>query len=91
MKQALEKIGADGLMPTVEAIRSTLDQPMPLGYSNVGVVADCGGTALWAIGWWPMVVRMPKNLCALIPDPVDDESAAFTVLGFQKNAPVHTW
>ena len=27
------------------------------------------------------VVRVPKNLCALIPDNVDDESAAFTVLG----------
>jgi hypothetical protein len=59
VKQALEKIGADGLMPTVEAIRSTLDQPMPLGYSNVGVVEDCGGTALWPIGWWPMAIT-PK-------------------------------
>lgn len=27
------------------------------------------------------VVRVPKNLCARIPDDVDDESAAFTVLG----------
>ena len=27
------------------------------------------------------VVRVPKNLCALIPDAVEDESAAFTVLG----------
>ena len=27
------------------------------------------------------VVRVPKNLCVKIPDSVDDESAAFTVLG----------
>ena len=26
------------------------------------------------------VVRVPKNLCAKIPDNVDDESAAFTVV-----------
>ena len=87
VKQALEKIGTDGLMPTVEAIRSKLDQPMPLGYSNVGVVADCGGTAfsvgdrVVSNGHHAEVVRVPKNLCALIPAEVDDESAAFTVLG----------
>ena len=87
VKQALEKIGTDGLMPTVEAIRSKLDQPVPLGYSNVGVVADSGGTAfsvgdrVVSNGHHAEVVRVPKNLCALIPDAVDDESAAFTVLG----------
>ena len=87
VKQALEKIGTDGLMPTVEAIRSKLDQPMPLGYSNVGVVEDCGGTAfsvgdrVVSNGHHAEVVRVPKNLCALIPAEVDDESAAFTVLG----------
>ena len=27
------------------------------------------------------IVRCPKNLCAKIPDNVDDESAAFTVIG----------
>ena len=87
VKQALEKIGTDGLMPTVEAIRSKLDQPLPLGYSNVGVVADNGGTSfnigdrVVSNGHHAEVVRVPKNLCALIPDNVDDESAAFTVLG----------
>ena len=45
VKQALEKIGTDGLKPTVAAIRSKLDQPLPLGYSNVGVVSDTGGTS----------------------------------------------
>ena len=86
VKQAIEKIGADGLMPTVDAIRSKLDQPMPLGYSNVGVVADNGGTA-FAVGQRVVsngshaeVVCVPNNLCARIPDGVSDDSAAFTVL-----------
>ena len=86
VKQAIEKIGTDGLMPTVEAIRSKLDQPMPLGYSNVGVVVDNGGTSFCvgdrvvSNGYHAEVVRVPNNLCARIPDMVDDESAAFTVL-----------
>jgi len=87
VRQALEKIGTDGLMPTVDAIRSKLDQPLPLGYSNVGIVSDNGSTAfavgdrVVSNGHHAEVVLVPKNLCALIPDNVDDESAAFTVLG----------
>ena len=86
-RQALEKIGTDGLLPTVEAIRSRLDQPIPLGYSNVGIVSDNGGTSfsvgdrVVSNGHHAEVVRVPKNLCALIPDAVDNDSAAFTVLG----------
>jgi hypothetical protein len=38
VKQVLEKIGTDGLMPTVEAVFNKLDQPLALGYCNVGVV-----------------------------------------------------
>ncbi len=77
----------DGLAPTLEAIRSKLDQPIPLGYSNVGVVVDNGGTSFAVAqrvvsnGHHAEVVRVPKNLCARIPYAVDDESAAYTVLG----------
>tara|TARA_R110001599_G_scaffold353465_1_gene593095 strand:+ start:5947 stop:8061 length:2115 start_codon:yes stop_codon:yes gene_type:complete len=87
VRQAVDKVRTDGLAPTVEAIRSKLDQPMPLGYSNVGVVIDSGGTSfavgarVVSNGHHAEVVRVPKNLCARIPDAVDDESAAFTVLG----------
>ena len=42
VKQVIEKIGTDGLMTTVDAVRSKLSQPLPLGYSNVGIV-DPGG------------------------------------------------
>jgi predicted dehydrogenase/threonine dehydrogenase-like Zn-dependent dehydrogenase len=87
VKQALAKISTDGFFPAVEAIRSKLDQPLPLGYSNVGIVSDNGGTSfsvgdrVVSNGHHAEVVRVPKNLCARIPDNVDDESAAFTVLG----------
>lgn len=86
VKQALQKIRTDGLAPTVEAIRAKLDQPMPLGYSNVGVVVDNGGTSfalgdrVVSNGPHAEMVRVPHNLCARIPAGVDDDSAAFTVL-----------
>ncbi len=86
VKMVLDKVKTDGLMPTIDAVRSKLDQPMPLGYCNVGVVQDSGGTnfkvgdRVVSNGNHAEIVRVPKNLCALIPDNVDDESAAFTVL-----------
>lgn len=86
VRQAVEKVRADGFMPTLEAIRSKLGAPLPLGYSNVGIVSDNGETSfvvgdrVVSNGPHSEVVRVPKNLCALIPASVDDESAAFTVL-----------
>lgn len=32
----LDKITTDGLLPTLEAVFHKLDQPLPLGYCNVG-------------------------------------------------------
>src|SRR5262245_13599345 len=40
--QVLDKIKTDGLIPTLTAVRSKLDQPIPLGYCNVGTVIDVG-------------------------------------------------
>ncbi|PMO67498.1 dehydrogenase [Vibrio breoganii] len=87
VKMVLGKIKTDGLMPTIDAVKSKLDQPLPLGYCNVGTVLDNGGTGfdlgtrVVSNGNHAEVVRVPKNLCAKVPDNVDDESAAFTVLG----------
>lgn len=87
VKMVLGKIKTDGLMPTVEAVRSKLDQPLPLGYCNVGTVLDNGGTGfevgtrVVSNGNHAEVVRVAKNLCAKVPENVDDESASFTVLG----------
>lgn len=86
VKMVLGKVKTDGLMPTIDAVRSKLDQPLPLGYCNVGIVQDNGnttfevGSRVISNGNHAEIVRVPKNLCAAIPENVDDESAAFTVL-----------
>jgi predicted dehydrogenase/threonine dehydrogenase-like Zn-dependent dehydrogenase len=86
VKMVLDKVKTDGLMTTIDTVRSKLDQPLPLGYCNVGLVQDSGntsykvGTRVVSNGQHAEVVRVPENLCASIPDNVDDETAAFTVL-----------
>ena len=42
VRDVLDKIRTDGLIETVQAVRSKLDQPLTTGYCNVGVVADLG-------------------------------------------------
>ncbi|MFA6413682.1 MAG: bi-domain-containing oxidoreductase, partial [Syntrophales bacterium] len=89
VKQVLDKIRTDGLMPTVEAVFNKLDEPMSLGYCNAGVVLEVGagitdlhpGDRVASNGPHAEVVCVPRNLCAKIPDGVSDEEAAFTVLG----------
>ena len=86
VKMVLDKIVTDGLMPTIDAVRSKLDQPLPLGYCNSGVILETDvdgfevGDRVVSNGNHAEVVRVPKNLCAKIPSNVDDESAAFAVL-----------
>ena len=89
VKQVLDKIRTDGLMPTVDAVFNKLDEPMPLGYCNAGVVLEVGagitdlqpGDRVASNGPHAEVVCVPRNLCAKIPDGVSDDEAAFTVLG----------
>ena len=86
VRMVLEKAKTDGIKPTIDAVRSKLSQPIPLGYCNVGIVKENGGTSfeigsrVVSNGSHAEVVRVPKNLCALVPSNVDDESAAFTVI-----------
>jgi len=87
VKMVLNKVATDGLIPTIDAVRSKLDQPLPLGYCNAGVVLESDvngfevGDRVVSNGNHAEVVRVPKNLCVKIPDDVDDESASFTILG----------
>lgn len=89
VKIVLDKIRTDGLMPTLDAVRNKLDQPLSMGYCNVGVVAELGaGVSSFAVGnrvasngKHAEVVTVPINLCAKVPDNVSDEEAAFTVIG----------
>ena len=87
VKMVLEKVKTDGLSATFDAVKSKLDQPLPLGYCNMGTVLDGSdtgfesGTRVVSNGHHAEVVRVPKNLVVSIPDEVDDDTAAFTVLG----------
>jgi len=87
VKMVLNKISSDGLMTTFDAVRSKLDQPLPLGYCNAGVILESDvygfetGERVVSNGNHAEVVRVPKNLCVKIPDNVNDESASFTVMG----------
>lgn len=87
VKMVLEKVKTDGFPATYDAVKSKLDQPLPLGYCNVGMVLDGSdtgfeaGTRVVSNGNHAEVVRVPKNLVTAIPEGVDDESASFTVLG----------
>jgi len=86
VRQVLDKVTTDGLLTTIEAVRSKLGQPIPLGYCNVGVVHESGaqgfrvGDRVVSNGPHADVVSVPKNLCAHIPQGVSDEAAAFTVV-----------
>jgi predicted dehydrogenase/threonine dehydrogenase-like Zn-dependent dehydrogenase len=85
----LDKVRTDGLLPTIETVRNKLDQPLPMGYCNVGEVVAVGtGVAGFAVGdrvasngRHAEMVAVPVNLCAQVPDAVSDDGAVFTVLG----------
>ncbi len=89
VRMVLDKVKTDGLMPTLDAVRNKLEQPLPLGYCNVGEVLEVGkgvegfavGDRVASNGKHAEVVSVPLNLCARIPDAVSDEAAAFTVVG----------
>ncbi len=88
-RQILGKIKSDGLVPTLEAVFRRLDEPMPLGYANAGVILEVGagvtrfsvGDRVVSNGPHAEVVCVAENLVAKIPENVADESAAFTVVG----------
>jgi len=92
VKQVLDKIKTDGMIPTIETVQSKLDQPLPLGYNNVGTVVQIEnpkvtaqslrvGDRVVSNGPHAEVVCVPRNLCGKIPDKVSNEEAAFTIVG----------
>lgn len=88
VRMVLDKIKTDGLMPTLDAVRSKLDQPLPMGYCNAGIVLAVGagvtgfsvGERVASNGKHAEVVCVPQNLCAKVPEIVGDDAAAFTVI-----------
>ncbi len=86
-RDVLDKIRSDGLPSTLEAVRAKLDQPIALGYCNVGIILEVGagvsefrpGDRVISNGAHAEVVRVPRTLCAKVPNDVSDEAAAFSV------------
>ncbi|MFC3220838.1 bi-domain-containing oxidoreductase [Tianweitania populi] len=89
VRQVLQKARTDGILPTLSAVRAKLDQPLALGYCNVGTIIEAGsGTSHFRVGdrvasngGHAGIVAVSANLSAKVPDSVSDEAAAFTVLG----------
>lgn len=88
VRMVLDKIKTDGLLPTIDAVQAKLNQPLPMGYCNVGRVLESGegsgfrpGDRVASNGNHAETVCVPYNLCAKIPDNVSDETASVTVIG----------
>jgi predicted dehydrogenase/NADPH:quinone reductase-like Zn-dependent oxidoreductase len=93
VRQLLDKARREGLLTTVEAAFTRLDQPMPLGYSSTGTIVAVGegvegfrvdDRVACAGGGYAVhaeYATIPKNLVTIIPKNVDFESAAFATLG----------
>lgn len=88
VRMVLDKMKTDGVVPTIESVLNKLDQPLPLGYCNVGRVIAVGsgvsgfaeGDLVMSNGKHAEVVSVPVNLCARVPEGVSEDQAAFTVL-----------
>jgi predicted dehydrogenase/threonine dehydrogenase-like Zn-dependent dehydrogenase len=88
VRRVIEKIRAEGLWNTLRQVAEKLDDPMPLGYCAAGHVVQCGlgvqdlkpGDRVATNGPHAEIVCVPRNLCARVPDQVQDEQAAFSVL-----------
>src|SRR5574341_1354632 len=93
VRQVIGKIKRDGLMNTINAVRSRLDAPLALGYSCAGIVREVGraaeefsvgdGVACAGMNYasHAETVFVPKNLAVKIPDGVSFDEAAFVTLG----------
>jgi len=86
VKEVLNKIKSDGILTTYDAVKTKLETPVQIGYSNYGIVIESDvqlykpGDRVISNGPHAEVVCVPKNLCAKVPDNVSDDTASFTVL-----------
>lgn len=93
VRKVLDKVRKDGLMATLETVRSRLDAPIPLGYSCAGRVIAVGAdvdtfqigdrVACAGAGYanHAEVVFVPKHLAVTVPPSVSAEKACFTTVG----------
>lgn len=86
VRQVIKKARSEGVRNTVQAVRTRLDEDMPLGYSAAGTVLEVGAAVLGltpgmrvatASAGHAEVQIVPGLLAVPIPDGVSDQSAAF--------------
>lgn len=94
VRQVLEKARREGVLTTLDAVRSRLSQPLSLGYSSAGTVIEVGegitdikiGDRVACSGMnyasHAEIISVPRMLTTLIPsETVGFEEAAFTTVG----------
>ncbi len=87
LKDVFNKMMVDGPLSTFDAVSNKLEEPIPLGYSNVGEIIAKGdnvseykvGDRIVSNGPHAEYVVVNKNLCAKIPENVIYDEAVFTV------------
>ncbi len=94
VREVLTKIGRDGLVSTIAAVRTRLDQPSALGYSSAGTVIAVGegitdlapGDRVACAGTGHAVhaefVCVPRLLLAKIPSPPAAHNVTFDEAAF---------
>ena len=87
--EVVDKARTDGIATTVNAVRSKLAQPLPLGYSSSGVVVEVGrdvvgvsvGDLVATAGGHAELASIPVNLTTAVPDGVSPADGAFATIG----------
>jgi len=90
VRQTLDNVKREGLLPTIAKVQNRLDNFKELGYSSAGIVVEsatdefkagdrvaCGGVGYASHA---ELIHVPKNLAVLVPDQVSLEEAAFTTV-----------
>lgn len=93
VRQVLDKARREGVLNTIDAVRSRLDQPLSLGYSSAGTVIAVGegigdiktGDRVACSGMnyasHAEVISVPRMLVTPMPSSVAFSEAAFTTVG----------
>jgi predicted dehydrogenase/threonine dehydrogenase-like Zn-dependent dehydrogenase len=93
VKQVIQKARTEGVLNTIDAVRSKLGSLVALGYSAAGTVIEVGDgvtefhqgdrVACAGVGYasHAEVLAVPRNLCVRLPEQVSFEAASFSTLG----------